>query len=86
MIFDDLLELDLLPDLDELGGMPPQIDLQADPDAAPPGARALADRLGALPEEGDAFLTMDHAGVSLDELREAVLASPLPNPFARGRG
>lgn len=90
MIFDDLLDLDWLPDLDQLAGvmenLPPQIDLQADPDAVPPPLDelplVLSDALGAAPEDDDDFLGMDHAAVGDALLREAVAAMTIKNPFA----
>ncbi len=91
MIF-DLLDLDLLPDLEDMGELPPQIDLQADPDAEAGGLgglEGLVDRLDALPEAGDELPGVDLLGlegVDLDAVRAAVLAAPLLNPFARGGG
>jgi len=89
-VIDDLLDLDWLPDLDQLAGvmdnLPPQVDLQPDPDAVPPAMddlpAALSDALGALPEEDDDFLGMDHAAVGAELLRAAVEGLSVRNPFA----
>jgi len=90
MFFDDLLDLDWVPNLEQLTGamdaLPPQIDLQADPDAIPPDLTdlhpALTDALGGTPEADDDFLTMNHADVGEAMLLSALETMTIKNPFA----
>lgn len=92
MIVDDLLDFEWLPglpsgleDLDP-DSLPPQIDLQPDPDATPPDLAglhpALTDALSSeLPGDDDPFLDLDHAEIGPSALREALAGLQIVNPF-----